>query len=369
MQKTIPIQPTGLLNYLSVVKNPLIKGQNTLFYVSWKAAFRDLILAKKVKLGTIILLPEFYCTNTAARMNSLGLHIKWYSCSEQFYTDPVYFKKYIEKYRPTVIVVFNPLGITNSLFQQKKQWVCALPSNTILIEDCANRLINPKTIKFINENHILIDSLRKVSPLYGARIIGSKNVLDYKPSPTLHSFFFKVTVLILSITFQLILGFSSTFKNLSVGLLLNSIAERIMVYIYTLQPPANLSIPGPHIFEYLSHYFRYSEIEKVKITQVSKYEKLLEKIWKSKLFFKIKIAKRDFKSLRGYPVGVTISHSKEIRDYLRKKGLLTVYELNECLWSKKQKVFLLPLGTHIDDQDISFASKILVNSLKNSHSY
>jgi len=367
MQKTIPIQPNGFFKYLSVRKNSHIKGQNTLFYISWKAAFRDLILAKKIKSSSVVLLPEFYCTNTAARMNNLGLRIKWYPCDKNFQTDPAYFKKCIKKYNPAIIVIFNPLGITNSLFKQKKMWIHALQYNSLLIEDCANRIINPKNIKLIAKNHVLIDSLRKVSPLYGARLFGSSSVLNYKQNPSLYSFLYGAVVLLLSIIFQLMLGLVSTLKNLSISLLLNRIAERIMVHIYTLQPPINQSIPGLSILKYLSCYLKYGEIEKTKTSQMDKYEEQLKKIWKSKLFFKIKIEKKDYRFLRGYPVGVTISHSKEIREYLRKNGLLVAYELNECLWSKKHKVFLLPLGPHINDGDISYVSATLLSLSPHLH--
>jgi hypothetical protein len=107
-------------------------------------------------------------------------------------------------------------------------------------------------------------------------------------------------------------------------------------------------------FNYLSLRLDIRRIEHSKKKQVAQYHKNLSTIFKTPHFFKITIPPEDEKLLRGFPVGIHLPQATAIRTFLRKQGFLALFELNDCPWSKREKVIYLPLGPHISNRDMEF---------------
>lgn len=350
----IPIQPTGLNVYLGAARIVVPPRLRRLFYMSWEDALWDIMAAKNIKEKSIILVPEFFCGDVVIAMKKHGLRTIWYPCDKNFQTDPLIFKKIIEKHDPTFIVIFHAAGITNNLFVTYKKWLSAMSSKTIIIEDAVHRIVDPRKIKIIHPHHVIIDSLRKVTPLQGSNLYGRVDFLNFKQGKSLNTLLYGSTVVLLSCIFQFFLFLTILFKWQRIGKLFNLLAEKIMVRIYRLTGSSNKSSPGMGVFNYLSQRLDIRRIEHSKKKQVAKYHKDLSSIFKTPHFFKIAIPPKDEKLLRGFPVGIHLPQATAIRTFLRKQGFLALFELNDCPWSKHEKVIYLPLGPHISNGDIEF---------------
>jgi hypothetical protein len=327
-------QPILSYKYFQYKKNKLPKGIKCLFYLSWEDALWDLLLKKNIKKNSNILVPSFYCDDVEGNIKSHGYKVVYYITNSNLTTDKKSFQIAIKKYKPSVVIVFNPAGIKNNLFENTK-WLSKITNKSVLIEDSVHRIIKPTEIKIIKRNHFVIDSLRKVVPLQGARIFGRSEDLNYKEPPIYQSAFYALGVNVLWLLMQVFLTLG-----------MYKLAEKMMIIDYKLIGNSKLAARGLILNRFLSERLNISKIERSKVNQTDYYEKELNKI----LPIRLKIPLKDKKHLRGFPIILPIAKSQNILDYLRNKGLLLRFELNNSTWAKKQNIIFLPLGIHMTEK-------------------
>ena len=170
-----------LYPFLKFSKTPLSVKAGRFFYHSFEDALWDLLNKKKVPKGSLFLIPDFYCGDVLANIKLHGYKFILYSLDKHFRIKTKVFSKILKKYRPAVVVVFHAAGITSELMTDLS-WTKMLGERTLLIEDCVHRVVNPANLKFISDNHFIIDSLRKISPLYGSCIYGTEKGMSYVPA-------------------------------------------------------------------------------------------------------------------------------------------------------------------------------------------
>ena len=213
------------------------------------------------------------------------------------------------------------------------------PYLTILIEDCVHRIINPSKIYFLKPNHFVIDSLRKVVPLQGSSLYGRQEDLGFPPPDPTQSIEYSVKVhfywLLMLICWQA--GLSKA-------------AERLMLKGYDLIGDSNKPARGFGIFNFLSDRINFGLVEKNKKAQAEFYESHLKQL---PVMYKLK----DKAMLRGWPVLLN-NKSRKILTRLRNSGMILRFELNDSVWSRKNKIIYLPMGLHIDEKKQAKICKI-----------
>ncbi len=333
---------------------PFPNNATSLFYLSWEDALWDILEKKKVPFGSTVLVPTFFCGDVEGNIKDHGYNIAWYSVSADLQTPVKVFKSALTKYQPQVVVILHAVGITNSLFEQSTSWLPDFSPETILIEDCVHRIVEPRQVRFLHTNHFLLSSLRKVVPLQGSVLYGSKQSLIWKAPSIWQSLPYAIEAtalwLIMLILWKLSHFFSSTPK---LSICFARSAEWSMLQGYHLIGDAKKPAAGwkPFFAAYMKTNFE--AIKKVKTAQVLYYEKafpLVQPLYPSS----------DRGELRGWPLLLPKHRAEKIVSDIRSSGLLLRLELNESKWSDNQKIIYLPLGTHIthiQQQQISLIVK------------
>lgn len=354
----ISTQPIQLAKYLGGNENYQNHKIKQLFYLSWEDALWDLLEKKKVRKGSRILVPDFFCGGVEDNIRLHGYKIGRYPVDKYLVTKHVYFAKKIKEYKPKVIVIFHAVGIKNNLFLDKK-WLKLVNNNTILIEDCVHRIVNPKKIKILFESHVIINSLRKVVPLQGCSIYGTSSFLNYSEPPFFRSLFYSIKVHLYWILMIFLWELSHFFWGSKISSDTALMAEKIMIKGYDVIGRSKLPAKGFHIFNLLQKHINLEKIYGIKQKQVELYESNLHKL----LPIETPYRKSDKKEMRAWPIVLDIKHAYRVLGYLRKKGLIVRFELDDSIWSKKQKIIYLPLGPHINNRQQLSIINIVKNSL------
>lgn len=362
----VPIQPVNLQKYLCRTATRIPKNIAHYFYISWEDALWDLLKHFKIQQEAKILLPDFFCRDVEKNMKRHGLECIWYKVDKNFQTPEKIFKQHLEKHKPKIIIIFHAAGITNQLLK-KTAWLKALSQNAILIEDCVHRIVNPKKIKFIVSRHVIIDSVRKVTPLMGSNLYANAKI-KIQQTPWWHTIFYQFRVTIWWAIFQCCLISVTKTKSKKWKIKWNKLAEKAMLKGYDIigdnKKAGALSKTFSKILQRFSTRIDHKNIQNIKERQVKKYLKKLKPIWKNKKIFQIKFPKIDFKNLRGLPIGLKNAHADSILQKIRQRGLLIRFELEDSAWSQKQKVIYLPLGPHISLTEIEKIAKTFKNTLE-----
>ncbi len=341
-------QPIFSLKYFRLRKNKIPKNIKCLFYLSWEDAFWDILLHKNIKLGSYILVPDFYCNDVEKNIKLHGYKLAYYKINRDLTANKKSFKSVISKLKPAVVVIFHAVGIKNNLLDNPK-WLMRTVGDSILIEDAVHRVQDANDIKIYKKNHFVIDSLRKVVPIQGSRLFGKTEDLNFKipnifqslPYSFKVNFFWFLTTLCWTLNFQ---------KS----------AERLMIKSYSLIGDSILPARGLALGKFFSDRLNISFIQKMKRQQVNYYESNLKDIIPANL----KIINKDKKHLRGYPLILPVNYANEILSYLRNNGLMVRFELNDSSWSQKQKIIYLPLGPYLKLKNLIDIVSLVVKSLQ-----
>ncbi len=277
----------------------------------------------------------------------------YYPVDAHFQTPVRILNKCIQIYRPSAIIIFHAAGIPSTVLQSAS-WQQHLPKETIVIEDCVHRLINPSRIHLYSDAHYAIDSLLKVSPLPGS-FLYSTTTSRYNPQS--HSY---VNRYVLHST-----GYYILFRILyTLGTFIKS--PRIIRFSHTRVLKRHDDIIGdrdtssrgmPWIIP-ATHLFNFQKIEQRKEEQVKIYDRLLSHL--TKPFYKIHIPTKEYKHLHVYPLGFNESPDEELIRYLHRHGIVVWYKFPDSPWSKRRGVLFLPLGFHIQKQHIQHIAGRLI---------
>lgn len=345
-----------LLPFLKFAPQKLSANLKRFYYHSFEDALWDLLVNKKIPKNSNVLLPDFYCSDVLVNIEKHGFKYVLYKLNDHFQISPQQFQNYVQKYNPTVIVIFHACGITSHLLTQKKL-LKQISKKALLIEDSVHRIVDFSDLKLLRENHFLIDSLRKVTPLPGSCLYGKESSLSFpQASPNFFSKYFLQSFFMFGL-FRSLLTF---------GFLINSARVIKWSHNYLLKVHDDIigdslvSHGGIKFFLKLIDRIDISKIESLKAHQVEVYEKSLEKLFKKNKFYKIKISNYDKGKLHVYPLGYKNKPDIKLEDYLYKLGFVVFFKFPDSDWSKTRGVLFLPLGFHISDTDIKLLSKSLI---------
>lgn len=359
----IPVQPTKLAKYLSTKTTQPSQSSYRTYYVSFEDALWDLIKIMKVTPGSKILLPEFFCGDVVTNMTTHHLRPVYYPKNLHLQTSIHQFKQKLIEEKPAIVIIFHPVGMTNRLLKHYKKWHNHLPKKCLIIEDCVHRVVNPNAITFINKHHFIIDSLRKVVPLPGSYLY-SPTKLPQPANPQTIPRSYKYQVLAWWTVFQLLLWLGSIIPNSYLKTFSLRLAEKAMLKGYDRIGDSYHAGKG---WRWITNLINHLDIEKIttcKIAQATEYNRCLRQIISSDIFF-FPIHSSDYGQLRGYPLGIHLKNAQSILQKIRQQGLLLRFELNDSIWSQKQKIVYLPMGPHLNLKNVETVCKIIKVSLEN----
>ena len=167
-------------------------------FISFEDALWNYLNRNPLK-NKAILVPDFFCTDVTSRLEERGFNIIWYSLNidltfseEQFLSS---FSSENIKASVGALFIYYPLGNRDGV--PACSWFRAqLGDSVLLIEDCADCLLEPQQVLLLDENHIIIDSLRKILPMQGARLFSLRaSVYQISPLSLFNSYFLKTGVL------------------------------------------------------------------------------------------------------------------------------------------------------------------------------
>lgn len=347
-----PIQPTGWRSYFTVSRTTKPRWLTHFFYLSWEDALWDLIKHFRLTTSSVALVPEFFCMDVIQNMKTHGVDCVFYPVGPNLQTNPHLFAERLKAVQPDIVVILHPAGITNTLFDATDTWLPSLPENCLLIEDCVHRVVHPNEIKLISPRHVVIDSLRKVVPLQGSQLFGSEELQKMQQTAGYRTIGYQLTVIYWWLLMQVCLQASTLPQARQLQVWWNRQAERCMQVGYTIIGDSYAAGKGWLLFEWLARHINHTKIRLCKKRQVKLYEKLLKPVWESTGVYTIPFKESDQKLLRGLPIGVRLQYADQLLNAWRNAGLLLRYELDDCIWSQKQKVLYLPLGPHVSDAAI-----------------
>ena len=343
------LQPIHLWQYCSFESHVLPLGMKQLFYLSWEDGLWDLLQHKNIPAKSVILVPEFYCGDVEQNILNHGYKVAHYPASKNLETTSLQLQDAINQYHPQVVVVFHAVGITNQLLTTETHWLKALPAESILIEDSVHRIVDPSQVKLLKPNHFVMDSLRKVVPLQGSRLIGKAEDLPFQVPVWSQSFGYSLQVMVKWWLMVSLWNLCHLFAGTAVASWFASAAEKVMWWGYDQIGDPIHSAQGWKIFEKLSSHINVSQIGQVKRHQVCLYLKYLQQSHQVQV---VKFSMTEAGKLRGVPLRLDLEIADQWLSQVRQRGLKLRFELDDSIWSRKYKVVYLPLGPYLSDQQI-----------------
>lgn len=345
-----PQYPTGGEYFSSQRTLSIPSGLTRLFYLTWEDAVWDILEHKNIERNATILLPDFFCGQVATNMQAHGLHCEWYSVDKYLGVIEESLINELKRHKPRLLVLFHAIGITNTLLKSPK-WRKDIPDDMILIEDAANRVLNPQEISLINRNHVVIDSLRKTTPLQGSNIYGPSSFLTYSAPRQTSSLLYQAKVYFFWSLYQFFLNAVRIIPAHIWTVIMNRCAEYMMFRGYSSLGKNKEATGGLSLFYERANYIHYKHIFQAKQIQGKRYDRYLKGTIEHMPFYRIPFPDSDYGNLRGYPIGIEQKYSRRILLKLRSQGLVIRPELNDGPWSKKYQMISLPLGPHMTQKE------------------
>lgn len=142
-------------------------GQEDRFFLSFADAWRGIIKQADIKVRKI-LVPDFYCPETLTMCKNYGALV-FYKTNQDLTIDISSYMAAVGLHQPDVIINY---GYISSPFQDKniRSLLRTMPE-TIVIEDCAHRILLKADLAFVHRNHFYIDSIRKQTGILGSHLV------------------------------------------------------------------------------------------------------------------------------------------------------------------------------------------------------
>jgi hypothetical protein len=349
-----------LLPFLHRKKYTIPAGIVQKHFLSFEDAFWMVLLSKNIPKNSVVLVPDFYCMDVVENIRLHGYMPVFYKLDDHFQITKQDLDKEIKKYNPNVIILFHACGITNKILTDR-EYIQQLCKNSLVIEDSVHRLINPSTTTIFDSNHIIIDSMRKVSPLSGS-FMYSKGVVVIPDSLKRHiEYSYILRAHLLYILFRIVFV---------VGVLCNS--YDLISYAHKRLLKDHDDLIGDSVYGYsgrvytnmLHKFIDFSRIEKLKEKQIALYKKQLAPLYEKKSYwYEVVIQKEDTKCLHVYPLGLRdTSKVMQIEKALNDSRMPVWFKYPDSPWSRSRAVLFLPLGFHVSNNDILRVCSLLILS-------
>ncbi len=358
----ISVQPIHIKQYIAQDRKQYTKSLPYKFYISWEDALWDIINSFGIPKGSKILVPSFFCTDVMNNMKDHGLSPLYYKVDENLQPDPQEVRKLVKTYNPSFLVLFHAVGIQNDCMNS--QFINTLPSELIIIEDGVHRIVNPSEVKLYAPHHIVINSFRKVVPLQGSFLFGQAAFINKLKGAATSTFFYSWSIIFFWWLMQIFFTLQKYTPVLPISLLLGRLGEICMLRRYDIIGDEKAAGFCPAFFKKMYFRLDFKRIKEHKRKQVLEYETYLN----SSAVYRVPGYSHDDRGeLRGYPIIAKRDMAKAIISFCREHGLLIRAELDDSKWAKKRSIMYLPLGPHVEIEDIKIISTIFNRAVSSVH--
>ena len=359
----LPIQPPCIPKYFDFsrkVKTPHNAHLFSRFCLSWEDGLWHVLKVHAIPKGSVVLVPSFFCWDVVKNMQQHGLVHKVYAVDKNLQPIEAEFIAQLKQWKPAVVIIFHSVGITNNLFKNPSKWLPFVSIDALIIEDSVHRVVDSSRISFITKNHYVIDSLRKVVPIQGSWMYAGHRIPKIPVSVSVRTVWYRVLILFWWLVMQFFLVLVYYSRASSIEKKGNTLAELAMLRGYEavgvhLQPS-----PGHSIMAFLSRKIALQKNFSIKKKQALRYAERLQSCADSKNFFFISMQASDAQELRVFPLGIELRVADDFLAYLREHTLSVRFELNDSIWSSRQKIVYLPMGLHVQDTEIDSVCAIIL---------
>lgn len=330
------------------------------YFVSFEDALWVLLRTKHIAKGSTVLIPDFYCTDVVDNIQHHGYAVVRYKVDRNFATSKAKLTSYIDKYRPSVVILFHACGLP-ALSNAHMASIISTYTNVLFIEDTVHRLTNPQDIHIYGTNHVMIDSLRKVSPLPGSFLYQARSDAEVLPDRITREWQYVVS------SFALYTVFRFCFVT---GTVLSWPA--LIRFAHTVLLKRHDDVIGDSIGGYPGHpiipkihaHIHFAKVRAFKERQVLLYMSLLQPFLRTHRDWSIpSIDRKIYGDLHVFPLILSGSDApiiyKQIETYLLHHGIVCWFKFPDAPWSRNHLVLFLPLGFHIGNRHIHSIARVL----------
>jgi hypothetical protein len=259
------VLPIGLNNYLGTEKSVLPEGIKSEFYLSWEDGLWDILHSFQIKKNALILVPTFFCIDVVKNMKQHGLRVEYYQIDKNLQPRKETLLRDIRQKNPKIIVLFHPVGITNTCLSRKV--IEQIPQETIIIEDAVHRIIIPADIEIHRDNYFCMTSLRKVVPLQGSFMYGKSSTIRKLHGANKNTYIYSYSILLLWYLMQSAALLQNFFQSiLFLSNLFGNCAEWCMKIGYEII--GDNKTPGFSL-NYFKEKYSFIDHEKIRIIKMS----------------------------------------------------------------------------------------------------
>lgn len=327
---------------LGRTRHTLARGISRVYYWSFEDALWDVLLSFCIPKHAVILIPNFYCMDVVNNMRSHGYRPIMYPLDKNFQVSPSVIDTYIKRFRPHIVFVFHVCGIASNILSSRVVRTY-MNHGGFVIEDAVHRLLTIEHIKLLHPHHIIIDSLRKVSPLPGSFLYGTpKQVAQLhhgKPRLSAYTIYTTFTFVLYSIGLHIA-------SFLSSGKLAHTMRARILQRHDDVIGDEHRPHHGMWGVPFLHTYVQADHVKSKKMKQVALYETLCKK-------FHIPVLRTLVyeSEISMFPLVFPARVTQKLSNHLRSHHMPITHKFPDAPWSKTYGVIFLPLGQHVRAQE------------------
>jgi hypothetical protein len=238
---------------------------------------------------------------------------------------------------------------------KNRSFVQAITKNALLLEDCVHQVVDPQSVKPVNDRHFLMDSLRKVTPLSGSFLYGTKRGMQFAQTKRLWTWYTMKTTLLYAF-FRMLLIAAHFFHKPSIAVF----AHKNVLKRHDDIIGDTVAHRGIWAVAWVAQWLQYEKIARMKREQVKWYEKYLHSLYgKSSPFYRITIKRKEHGNLHVYPIGLKKKMDERMFSYLKQKNIVVWPKFSDSQWAKKRDVLFFPLGFHMNKGKIKRITKAL----------
>lgn len=345
-----------MLNYYQPFLWPFLRpgwyrlptGMRRFYYLSFEDGLWDLLRQKGIAPGSTLLLPDFYCMDVVGNIEQHGYRVRMYALDDHFQSDRAEVLVLCHAEKAKVLFLFHACGISCRLLEDDS-FLEQLPEDLLLIEDCVHRLVDPAHVRLKSDQHFLIDSLRKDSPLPGSFLYGTAAGLDFVQATWRFSWYFLATTF-WYVAFRLLLqlGFLLNLPNL-----VRYAHERTLKTHDDIIGDSEKSHRGLPWVPLVHRFLNFARLERVKSAQVRQYREVLASLVNGyPEWYFVEIPQADEGRLHVFPLGYRGTDARAIEKQLHAAGCVVWFKYPDAPWSNQRQMLYLPLGFHIREREI-----------------
>ena len=299
-------------------------------------------------------MPNFYCLDVVKNIREHGYRVELYPLDNNFQIAPKRFMKLYRDMCPSVVILFAASGITSNL-SENKAVIKKMTEHSLIISDYVHRIIDPQQVTFLSRRHIVIDSIRKNTPLPGSFVYLTQDLAQELEAPSLRTIPYVLLVSLRYLYYRTLLSIAAHLHNTSLVTYADVVALKAHDDLVGDSQLGNAGLPWvPHIHRHLN----LKKIKRTKKSQVKTYLTLLNPLLSRIPGMEVPAIKEsDLGELRALPLIATGKLAKKVERALTPLNVWAIFP--DSPWSLNKRVFFLPLGFHIKPDD----QRTIVDSL------